>query len=112
MKVTIKRSGFTACALNMNYTLRAESGETIAEGVSKSTSPVELSVGTQPMTLRIWQKQAGKVVEKEVDIRAAAGCDNVVATIKISMMKLALFFPIIGLFKPTFSIDVAVEYKQ
>ena len=52
------------------------------------------------------------MVEKVVDIRAAAGCDNVVATIKISMMKLALIFPIIGFFKPTFSIDVAVEYKQ
>lgn len=111
MKLTIKRSGFTGFALNMNYSLKAQNGEIIAEGVSKSTSSEELSVGTQPMTLRIWQKQAGKVLEKVVDVRAVAGCDNVVATVMISMMKLALIFPIIGLFKPTFSIDVVVEYK-
>lgn len=111
MKLTIKRSGFTACALNMNYSLKAQNGVTVAEGVSKSTSSVELSVERQPMTLHIWQKQAGKIVEREVVIQPTTAYDNVVATIRISMIKLALIFPIIGLFKPTFSIDVAVEYK-
>ena len=110
MKLTIRRSGFVGCALNVNYSLVTKTGGIIAEGICTSMKTLEVSTAPEPMVLRIWQKQARKIVEKVVDICPKKSTSGVVVTIKISMLKLALIFPIIGLFKPTFSIDVVLEY--
>lgn len=110
MKLTIRRSGIVGCALNLNYSLSSEKDRIIAEGVCQRTKAIEMVVPAQPMVLRVWRKQGWRVVQKMVEIRPDATVNTVVATIKISMMKLALVFPIIGLFKPTFTIDASLDY--
>ena len=110
MKLLIKSSGFVGCVSNMYYSLSSEKGRMIAEGVCPRMKSIEVVVPAQPMVLLVWRKQGWRLVEKVVEIRPDATVNTVVATIKISMMKSSLILPIIGLFKPTFSIDVSLDY--
>lgn len=110
MKLTIRKSGLVGCVLNMYYSLSSENGRMIAEGVCPGMKAIEVVVPAQPMSLRVWGKQGWRVVEKRVEIRSNATINAVVATIKTSLMKSSLILPIIGLFKPTFSIDVSLDY--